>query len=89
MKVHFNGGSQVLQNFEGVAHKGVKEWGVGGGSERFITFFEGGLIPWRTLCGREGAVRRIEVEEVWCGMNCMKIGKAIGPSGVAMVNQVG
>ena len=73
MKVHFNGGSQVLQNFEGVAHKGVK----------------GGLIPWRTLCGREGAVRRIEVEEVWCGMNCMKIGKAIGPSGVAMVNQVG
>ena len=43
MKVHFNGGSQVLQNFEGVAHKGVKEWGVGGGgSERFITFFEGG-----------------------------------------------
>ena len=37
MKVHFNGGSQVLQNFEEVAHKGVKEWGVGG-SERFITF---------------------------------------------------
>ena len=31
VKVHFNGGSQVLQNFEGVAHKGVKEWGVGGG----------------------------------------------------------
>ena len=31
----------------------------------------------------EGAVRRIEVEEVQCAMNCMKIGKASGPSGVA------
>ena len=32
----------------------------------------------------EGAVRRIEVEEVWCAMNRMKIGKANGPSGVAI-----
>ena len=32
----------------------------------------------------EGAVRRIEVEEVWCAMNCLKIGKASGPSGVAI-----
>ena len=31
----------------------------------------------------EGAVRRIEVEEVRCAMNRMKIGKASGPSGVA------
>ena len=31
----------------------------------------------------EGTVRRIEVEEVQCAMNCMKIGKASGPSGVA------
>ena len=30
----------------------------------------------------EGAVRRIEVEEVRCAMNRMKIGKAIGPSGL-------
>ena len=30
----------------------------------------------------ESAVRRIEVEEVWCAMNRMKIGKASGPSGV-------
>ena len=28
----------------------------------------------------EGAVMRIEVEEVRCAMNCMKIGKASGPS---------
>ena len=27
---------------------------------------------------------RIEVEEVWCPMNRMKIGKASGPSGVAI-----
>ena len=32
----------------------------------------------------EGAVRRIEVEEVWLAMNRMKIGKASGPSGVAL-----
>ena len=31
----------------------------------------------------EGAVRRIGVEEVQCAMNCMKIGKASGPFGVA------
>ena len=28
----------------------------------------------------EGAVRRIEIEEVWCVMNGTKIGKASGPS---------
>ena len=32
----------------------------------------------------ECAVRRIEVEEVRCAMNRMKIGKASGPSGVAL-----
>ena len=32
----------------------------------------------------EGAVRTIEVEEVRCAMNRMKIGKASGPSGVAL-----
>ena len=32
----------------------------------------------------EGAVRRIEVEEVTCAMNQMKIGKASGSSGVAL-----
>ena len=32
----------------------------------------------------EGAVRRIEVEKVWCPMECMKIGKASGPFGVAI-----
>ena len=32
----------------------------------------------------EGAVRTIEVEEVQCAMNQMKIGKASGPSGVAL-----
>ena len=32
----------------------------------------------------DGALRRIEVEEVWCAMNQMKIGKASGPSGVAV-----
>ena len=32
----------------------------------------------------EGAVRRIEVEEVWCAMNRMKFGKASGPSGVTI-----
>ena len=32
----------------------------------------------------DGAVRRIEVKEVWCAMNLMKIGKARGPSGVAI-----
>ena len=32
----------------------------------------------------EGAVRRIDVEEVRCAMICMKIGKASGPSGVAI-----
>ena len=32
----------------------------------------------------EGAVRRIKVEEVLCAMNRMKIGKASGPSGVAI-----
>ena len=30
----------------------------------------------------EGAVRRIEVEEVWSVMNRMKIEKASGPSGL-------
>ena len=32
----------------------------------------------------EGAVRRIEVEEVRCAINQMKIGKASGHSGVAL-----
>ena len=32
----------------------------------------------------EGAVRRIEVEEVRCAINCMKIRKASGPSEVAI-----
>ena len=32
----------------------------------------------------EGAVRSIEVEEARCTMNRMKIGKASGPSGVAI-----
>ena len=32
----------------------------------------------------EGAVGRIEVEEVQCALNIMKIGKARGPSGVAI-----
>ena len=32
----------------------------------------------------EGPVRRIEIEEVQCAMNCMKIGKASWPSGVAI-----
>ena len=32
----------------------------------------------------EGAVRRIEVEDVWCEVNRMKIRKASGPSGVAI-----
>ena len=31
----------------------------------------------------EGAVKRIEVEEVQCAIN-MKLGKASGPSGVAI-----
>ena len=30
-------------------------------------------------------MRRIEVEEVWCAMNCMKIGKARGSSGIAII----
>ena len=32
----------------------------------------------------EGAVKRIEVDEVRCAMNGMKIGKTSGPSGVAI-----
>ena len=32
----------------------------------------------------EGAVSRIEVEEVKCAINCLKIGKANGPSGVVI-----
>ena len=32
----------------------------------------------------EGAVRRIVVEEVGCAINRMKMGKASGPSGVAI-----
>ena len=32
----------------------------------------------------EGAVKRIVVEEVGCAINRMKIGKANGPSGVAI-----
>ena len=32
----------------------------------------------------EGAVRRTEVEEAQYAMNCMKIGNASGPSGVAI-----
>ena len=32
----------------------------------------------------EGAVRRIEIEEVRCAMNRMEAGKASGPSGVAI-----
>ena len=31
-------------------------------------------------CKVEGAVRRTEVDEVWCAMNQMNIGKASGPS---------
>ena len=30
----------------------------------------------------EGAVRRIEVEEVWCAINCVKIRKASWSSGI-------
>ena len=30
-----------------------------------------------------GAVRRINIEEVWCAMSNMKNGKACGSSGVA------
>ena len=29
----------------------------------------------------EGTVRRIEVEEMWCAMNEMKIGQQVGPLG--------
>ena len=32
----------------------------------------------------EGAVRRIEIEEVLCAMNRMEAGKTSGPSGVAI-----
>ena len=32
----------------------------------------------------EGALRRIDVEEVRCAMNRVNIGKASGPSGVAI-----
>ena len=32
----------------------------------------------------EGTVRRIEVEEVRCAINCIKIGKASDPSGVTI-----
>ena len=32
----------------------------------------------------EGAVRRIEIEEVRCAMNRMETGKTSGPSGVAI-----
>ena len=32
----------------------------------------------------EGAVRRIDVEEVWCAMNRMKMRKVRGPSGFAI-----
>ena len=32
----------------------------------------------------EGAARRIEVAEMWCAKNRMKIGKARRPSGVAV-----
>ena len=32
----------------------------------------------------EGVVRRIEVQEMQCAMNRMKIGKVSGPSGVAI-----
>ena len=32
----------------------------------------------------EGAVWEMEVEEVWCAMNPMKIRKVNGPSGVAI-----
>ena len=32
----------------------------------------------------EGVVRRIEVKEVWCTMFFIKIGKASGPSGIAI-----
>ena len=32
----------------------------------------------------EGAVRRIEIEEVRCAMNRMEAGKTSGPSGVAI-----
>ena len=30
----------------------------------------------------EGAVRRTEVEEVWCAMNPMKLGKQVDPLGL-------
>ena len=36
------------------------------------------------VSGVEGAVERIQVEEVRCAMNCMKITKASGPSWVAI-----
>ena len=42
---------------------------------------------WSEIIGAtkvEGAVRRIEVEEVRCAMNLMKIRKVSGPSGVAI-----
>ena len=32
----------------------------------------------------DGAMRRIEVEELWCAMDQMKIRKASGPSGVSI-----
>ena len=32
----------------------------------------------------EGALRRIEIEEMWCAMNRIKIRKASGPSVVAL-----
>ena len=32
----------------------------------------------------EGAVRRIEIAQLQCAMNQMKLGKANGPSGVAV-----
>ena len=36
------------------------------------------------VSGVEGAVERLQVEEVRCAMNCMKITKASGPSWVAI-----
>ena len=44
---------------------------------------------WMEWCSTDaskvvGTVRRIEVEEVLCAMDCMKIGKASGPSEVGI-----
>ena len=48
--VNFKGGSQVLQNFEGVAHKGGGRGGVEGGGGRGLTdleYFFWGEARWK------------------------------------------